>query len=104
MAKSKWLSLVVGALYFVGLGVLHLQGSLRTSDGVTAVFVVLLIWVSMCVALIWFADEIAPCLGPGRWRDFLEADWGIFLRIVGWLMLLLPAILILLKKLRIARS
>lgn len=76
MAKSKWLSLVVGALYFVRLGMLHFQGRLRTTEDITTVFVVLLIWILVSLAIIWFADEIAPCLGPGRWRDFLEADGG----------------------------
>ncbi len=100
MGKSRYISLVVVGLYLVWVIMLLLQDQFKTTSDAAYIICLLAIWVLISLALIWFADDIAPFLGSGRLRDFLVPDWTIFVSFVSWVMLVLPLTIMVVRKIR----
>jgi len=100
VTKSRWISLGVAVLYVGLFGFSYLTRESAGADDAQGVFAILLFWLLMSLAVIWFADAIAPFLGRGRMDELIRADWTIVVALIGWIMLLLPGMLILARKLR----
>ena len=92
MSKSKLLSLIVVGFYLIAM--VYFCERLPLRNIITLLFAVLL-----PLACIWFSDEIAVVFDRGRWPE-LNSDWGFFVRIMGWVLLLLPAIIFVFRKIR----
>ncbi len=95
MSKSKLLSLFVSVFYLVAFVCLASRTHpLRVvMQGIGALLICLL----LSLGCIWFSDEIAVVLDRGRWPE-LNPDWGFFVRIMGWVLLLLPVIIFVFRK------
>ncbi len=92
MSKSKLLSLFVSAFYVIAF-IFVIGRDLSFSLGF------LLVYLSIPLGCIWFSDEIAVVFDRGRWPE-LNPDWGFFVRFMGWVMLLLPAIILIYRKMK----
>jgi hypothetical protein len=57
----------------------------------------LLLAILLPLACIWYSDKIGSALGSGR-NPELNPDWSIFVRFVGWVLLLLPTLIFIYKK------
>lgn len=95
MSKSKLLSLFVSAFYLIAFVCLasRTHALREVIQGIGALLICLL----LSLGCIWFSDEIAVIFDRGRWPE-LNPDWGFFVRIMGWFLLLLPAIIFVFRK------
>ena len=92
MTKSKMLSLAVVCFYLIAM--VYFSDRLQMDS-----VVMLLLAMLLPLACIWFSDEIAVVFDRGR-NPELNPDWGVFVRFMGWVLLLLPAIIFVFKKIR----
>jgi len=97
MSKSKLLSLFVSAFYVIAF--VFLVSRAPSASNVLQGLGVLLICLSIPLGCIWFSDTIAVIFDRGRWPE-LNPDWGFFVRFMGWVMLLLPAIIFIYRKMK----
>jgi len=97
MSKSKLLSLFVSGFYLVSFICLasRSHGLREIIQGIVA----LLVCLFLSLGCIWFSDEITVVFDRGR-NPELNPDWGIFVRFMGWILLLLPAIIFIIQKIR----
>ena len=96
MGKSRLFSLVVAIGYVVFFGIFHFSELLAWDAAVTTPFGVLIIWLLISLGVIWFAEQFTPFLESSRW--ILEPNWTVFVHFVGWVLLLLPAGVMVVKK------
>jgi hypothetical protein len=57
------------------------------------------LWAVISLACIWYSDAIGPIFGRGRLPE-LAPNWGVIVWLLGWLMLLAPAIAFLCQKMK----
>ena len=100
MSKSKLLALIVAGFYLICIVVFYFQGKFRSTSDATTAISILLLWIGISLLCIWCSDEIGQYLGSGQTRGFIVPDWGIFVRFVGWALLLLPAVIFIAKKIK----
>ena len=95
MSKSKLLSLFVCAFYFIAFVCLasRTHALREVMLGIGALLICLL----LSLGCIWFSDEIAVVFDRGRLPE-LNSDWGFFVCVMGWVLLLLPAIIFVFRK------
>jgi len=92
MSKSKLLSLFVSAFYVMAF-IFLIGRELSVGLGF------LLLYLSIPLGCIWFSDEIAVVFDRGRWPE-LNPNWAVVVSFFGWLLLLLPLIYFIVKKIK----
>jgi hypothetical protein len=98
--KSRLLSLIVAGCYLICIAVFYFQGKFQSIPDTATAIIILLIWIAVSLLCIWGSDEIGQHLGSGQTRGFITPQWGIFVRFVGWVLLLLPAVIFIAKKIK----
>ena len=97
MSKSKLLSLFVSAFYVIAF--VFLVSRAPSASNVLQGLGVLLICLSIPLGCIWFSDEIAVVFDRGRWPE-LNPNWAVVVSFFGWLLLLLPLIYFIVKRIK----
>ena len=82
-SPSRVLSLIVAGIYIIAA---------IFSGKPAIVLSMLLVFLPLPLGCIWFADELGAYEGPGRAGWWMNPTPGIFLKIIGWILLLLPVI------------
>ena len=94
------LSLIVAGFYLICIAVFYFQGKFPSVPDTATAIIILLIWIGVSLLCIWASDEIGQHLGSGQTRGFNVPEWGIFVRFVGWVLLLLPAVIFIAKRIK----
>ena len=97
MSKSKLLSLFVSAFYVIAFIFFDWQEPFATT--LLQGFGGLLLCLSIPLGCIWFSDEIAVVFDRGRWPE-LNPNWAVVVSFFGWLLLLLPLIYFIVKRIK----
>jgi hypothetical protein len=87
---SRLLSLVVAAAYVIA--------AFSSTDGEDLLAVVGFVVVSL--ACIWFGDELGDYIGWIELRPITRRSPGVVIRFLGWMLLLLPAVVFAIQHLR----
>lgn len=89
MPKSRLFSLIVACLYLPIALIAYRWGKLGgTSPIAVVVLAILLGWVILALACIWFGDEIGAYKGKcTHLRTIDSASPGCVVRLMGWLLL-----------------
>ena len=107
MERSKIIALTIAALYlvffiyFLATDVIGQDMSQEEKIDTAETTLAVLGWLAVCLAFIFRGDEI------GQWKDYFvglryidKASPGIFLVIIGWILLLTPGIFFLVTLIR----
>ncbi|RJP29099.1 MAG: hypothetical protein C4533_04680 [Candidatus Omnitrophota bacterium] len=81
--KARVISLIIAGVYIV-------MGWFFFKEGIVKLFGL----IAFALAGIWFGDELGQYEAPSR-GGYIRATPGFFMRIAGWALLFLPAILVL---------
>jgi hypothetical protein len=87
MSISKILSLVVAGIY---LAVPLLAYLIEKDEEALKAFIVIIGFLVLPLACIWFGDEMGDWGGTMRLRAITSSSPGIFVVVMGWVILLLP--------------
>ena len=93
MSLSRLLSLIVIGLYPLGLFFCYLGGEFKNESQETVLG--LLGWFALCIACIWFGDEM------GGWAEhgmINSPSPGSIVAFMGWLLLVLPGLIFIFVK------
>lgn len=100
MDWTRWLSLAVVAVYVVvvGFGLLSAEDS-RPLAGQDLFNLVAGggLWLGVCLGCIWWGDELGEGLVGAKFGLVSSTSPGWAVKLIGWVLLLLPAAVVLLR-------
>jgi hypothetical protein len=103
MDLSRWISLAVAAVYVIISVHGFLVGDASDSgigEGILDSIIGLGFWLALCLGCIWWGDELGEGL-VGAWYGLIsEPSPGWAVKSMGWILLLLPMILVLIDLIR----
>lgn len=100
MTVSRWISLFIVALYVTFfLCMLHVGGespelSQEDFEAILGSALGLLVWLGLCLACIWYGDEMGEGLVGARFGLVSSPSPGWAVQLMGWVLLLLPVLMV----------
>jgi hypothetical protein len=101
MELSKWISLFIAALYIIAFVCLFLTGieheHASRQEAFERLFWIvgfMFLWLGVSLGCIWWSDELAEGLIGAKCGLISSTSPGWLVKIVGWILLLLPAFIV----------
>lgn len=89
MDRSRWISLSIAIVYLVWSAF----DDLEKIGG-------MLMWLGLCLGCIWWGDELGEGLVGAKFGLISSPSPGWAVKLMGWILLFMPAILIILSLVR----
>lgn len=99
MSIPRLLSLIIAGFNVFGLIIAYLGGAFdgESQHYIIECFLGLFVWLLLSLSCIWFGDEMGNLIIPYNLGRIGSPSPGCMVRFMGWVLLLLPVILVLVK-------
>lgn len=91
MDWSRWMSLAVAGLYVVVGGIAFLTDDPPSGQDLLEGLAAVALWLAVCLGCIWWGDELGEGLAGARFGLVSSSSPGWAVKLMGWVLLLLPA-------------